>query len=421
MLDTIPLLFSLAGLVLYTVLAGADFGAGIWQLLAGRGPGAREIRDHAHHAIAPVWEANHVWLIFVLTVGWTAYPTVIGSVASTLTIPISLAGLGIVFRGLSYALQSATIVPRERRMIDTAFAISSILTPFMLGASLGAIAAGRVPVGNAAGNLVTSWLNPTSILCGCLAVAVGAFLAAVYLAADARRLGEPALEQAFRTRALVTGVLSGAIAIAGLAVVHQDARRIYNGLSSGYGLAAVIVSAVAGLTTIALVWRSQFHAARGGAALAVAAILLGWAAAQRPTVLPGLTLHQASASEDTMIALIIAVIVGGLILAPSLGLLFRLILTGGLDPGKQPPAIMTIPAASPPGTTRPAVSSPGTTRPVRLAAICFVIGAILLTIADADIAHIIGVIALLSTAVLAFIAVAPADLTDDDRTTDTAT
>jgi cytochrome d ubiquinol oxidase subunit II len=400
MLETIPLLFCLAGLVLYTVLAGADFGAGAWQLLAGRGQHARAVRDHAHHAIAPVWEANHVWLIFVLTVGWTAYPAVIGSIASTLTIPISVAALGIVLRGLAYALQSATSVPRERRLIDTAFAVSSILTPFMLGAALGSIASDRVPVGNAAGNLVTSWVNPTSILCGCLAVSAGAFLAAVYLAADARRLAEPALEQSFRLRALCSGVLTGAIAIAGLVVMHHDAQRIYHGLTSGYGLLAVVVSGLAGLTALGLVWLRRFELARLAAALAVAAILAGWAAAQRPTVLPGLTLHQAAASDATLVALIVSVVVGGLILAPSLGLLFRLVLRGALDPG-------TLAADVPPILNR---AAPNRTRAARLAAGCLVIGVILLTLADRDVAHAVGVVALLTAGVFAFGAVAPADL-----------
>jgi cytochrome d ubiquinol oxidase subunit II len=405
-LDTIPLLFALAGLVLYTVLAGADFGAGLWQLLAGRGERGWAIRDHAHHAMGPVWEANHVWLIFVLTVAWTAFPVVVGSVASTLTVPISVAALGIVFRGMAYALQSATAVPRERRLIDTTFALSSILTPFALGAAVGAIASGRVPVGNAAGNLVTSWVNPTSALCGCLAVAVAAFLAAVYLTADARRLAEADLEVAFRTRALVTGVVTGAIAATGLAVLHTDARRIYDGLTAGYGLAAVIVSAVAGLATLALVWRDLFQLARASAALAVAALLAGWAAAQRPTVLPGLTLHQAAASNDTMVALIVAVLLGGLILAPSLGLLFRLMLAGRLDPPHAPPAAV-LPAAG----LVPAKAN--RTRSARLAAACLLVGVILLTIADADPAHIVGVIALLTAAVLTFAAVAPGDLADD--------
>ncbi|HEX4019123.1 MAG TPA: cytochrome d ubiquinol oxidase subunit II [Frankiaceae bacterium] len=405
MLATIPLLFILAGLALYTVLGGADFGAGLWQLSAGRGPRARAIRDHAHHSMAPVWEANHVWLIFALTVGWTAYPVVIGAVASTSTIPLSIAGLGIIARGIAYALQSATDVPHERRVIDAVFGLSSMLTPYMLGSALGAIASGRVPVGNAAGNLVTSWLNPTSILCGALAVAVGAFLAAVYLAADARRLGLGELQRAFRSRALAAGVLAGLLAVAGLIVVHHDAERIYRGLTSGWGLAAVIVSALAGLMTLALVWGNRFQLARGGAALAVAAILAGWAAAQRPIVLPGLTLHQAAAPNDTLVALIIAVLVGGLILAPSLGLLFRLVLAGGLDPTDQPDV---------PVTQASARHTKSSGRLAQTAIGCLLVGVVLLTLADPGAAHVVGVIALLTAAVLGFAAVAPDQTALDD-------
>ena len=404
MLETIVLLFALAGLVLYTVLGGADFGAGLWQLLSGPGSRGRAIRDHAHHAMAPVWEANHVWLIFVLTVAWTAFPEVVGSLASTLTVPISVAALGIIFRGLAYALQSATDVPHERRVIDTTFAVSSILTPFMLGAAVGAIASRRVPIGNAAGDLVTSWVNPTSILTGCLAVAVGAFLAAVYLAADAARLGDVDLEHAFRLRALVTGVLTGALAVAGLAVMHSDARHIYRGLTSGYGLAAVIVSVVAGLGTLALVWRSRFQPARLSAAVAVAAIIAGWAAAQRPTVLPGLTLHEAAASRETLIAVIVAVLGGGIILAPSLGLLFRLLLTGGFDrPSER--------AAAPPDhRPRYAAAAGGY---ARLALACALAGFVLLSVVENGTAHVFGVLTLLTAAALAFRAVGPADMPDD--------
>jgi cytochrome bd ubiquinol oxidase subunit II len=406
MLETVVLLFALAGLVLYTVLGGADFGAGLWQLLAGPGQRGRAIRDHAHHAMAPVWEANHVWLIFVLTVAWTAFPVVVGSLASTLTIPISLAAVGIILRGLAYTLQSATEVPRERRVIDLTFAASSILTPFMLGAAIGAIASGRVPVGNAAGDLVTSWVNPTSILAGCLAVAVSAYLAAVYLAADAARLGEQDLERAFRVRAIATGILTGAIAIAGLPVLHHDARHIYDGLTSGYGLAAVIVSACAGLGTLVLVVRSRYLFARASAALAVAAILAGWAAAQRPTVLPGLTLHEAAAGRATLVAVIVAVLAGGLILAPSLGLLFRLMLTGRLDPHHVPKAV----GVRPPGSRRSGARAGAT---ARLALACVVAGVLLLTVLDAGAAHVFGVLALLAAAVLAFAAVTPDELADD--------
>src|SRR6201996_6641754 len=147
-LQVLPLVFALVGLVLYVVLAGADFGAGMWMVLAGGGERGERIREHAHHSLAPVWEANHVWLIFVLTVTWTAYPTFFGSVASTLCVALFIAGLGIILRGASYALRSGAASGRETLLVDGSFSIASLLTPFALGCAAGAIAAERVPVGN---------------------------------------------------------------------------------------------------------------------------------------------------------------------------------------------------------------------------------------------------------------------------------
>src|SRR4051812_47971455 len=238
----IPLIFALIGLAFYTVLGGADFGAGFWELTAGKGRQAEVVREHAHAAMAPVWEANHVWLIFVLTVVWTAYPTAFGSIASTLSIPLFIAAVGIIFRGVSYALRAGAVGARELSAIDTTFSLSSVLTPFALGTAVGGIASGRVPVGNAAGSQFSSWLNPTSLLSGVLAVATAAYLAAVFLCADATRVDDQDLEEQFRRRALGAGVATGLIAFAGLGVVAGDADRIFRGLTSGLGLAALVVS-----------------------------------------------------------------------------------------------------------------------------------------------------------------------------------
>src|SRR3954463_15661715 len=146
-LYNLPLIFVLIGLVLYVVLAGADFGAGIWQIGAGRGEDGVRLRELDHDAMAPVWEANHVWLIFVLTVTWTAYPTAFGSIASTLSVALFLAGLGIIVRGAAYALRTGTTTERQMRRINRASAAASVITPFCLGAAIGGIASGRVPVG----------------------------------------------------------------------------------------------------------------------------------------------------------------------------------------------------------------------------------------------------------------------------------
>jgi cytochrome d ubiquinol oxidase subunit II len=346
----VPAIFILAGLAAYTVLAGADFGAGMWTLLAGAGQASRNAtRDHARHAIGPVWEANHVWLVFVLVVFWTAYPVAFGSVMSTLAVPLYIAAVGIILRGASYALRSQLGDAAGRRQIENLFAISSILTPFALGTVVGGIASGRVPVGNAAGDLITSWLNPTSILIGALAVATGGYLAAVYLAADAHRMGARILERDFRIRALVSGLCAGALALAGLVVAREDAPELYHGLTRGGGAAMVAISIAAGLATLALVWRDHFAAARASAALAVVAIVAGWAFAQRPRFLPGLTIEEAAASSSTLRSVIIAVAIGAVVLVPSLILLFRLFLRGHLDPGE---AAADLPVAAHPGRAR---------------------------------------------------------------------
>ena len=395
MLAALPLVFALIGLTLYVALAGADFGAGVWQLLAGRGPGGERIREHAHDSMAPVWEANHVWLIFVITVFWTAYPVAFGSIASTLAIPLFIAAVGIILRGAAYALRSGASGRRELARIDTLFALSSILTPFALGAAAGGIASRRVPVGNAAGHLFTSWLNPTSITIGAVAVTTGAYLAAVYLAADAAAHGDTDLERRFRTRALVAGVVAGAIALGAIGVLKADCHALYRELVRLPALAAVIVSIVAGATTLALVWWRRFEAARYCAALATAAVVAGWAVAQWPVILPGLTVNRAAAPHDTLVAVVVAVLAGAVILFPSLGLLFRLLLKGrfhAADRDEQP-------------TGRPPIAVPRLLARVALA--CLIAGFGFLNVADAGWAHGLGVVFLFGFVVTGFLAVVP--------------
>jgi cytochrome d ubiquinol oxidase subunit II len=407
----VPLIFVLVGLVLYAVLAGADFGAGFWQLLAGPGERGAPIRDHAHEAMAPVWEANHVWLIFVLTVTWTAYPGAFGAIASTLCVPLFIAALGIVMRGAAYALRAGTSSVREQDRVDLVFALSSVLTPFALGTVIGAIAARQVPVGNAAGGLLSSWTGATALLVGALAVANSAYVAAVFLAADAKRTGRPReLQEALRVRALTMGAIAGLVAVAGLVVLHADAHFLYTRLLEGSALAAVIVSALAGLATLALVFARLYEIARYSAALAVAAVIAGWALAQRPVLLKGLTVRQAAAPHDTLVLVIVAVLGGGLILLPSLALLFRLVLRGRLDYGEDEgagdaPGL----AASGGGLTQLlAVSASGLL--TRIAGACLLIGFGTLTVAEAGWAHAIGVVALLGFICVGFLAVVPAQM-----------
>jgi cytochrome bd ubiquinol oxidase subunit II len=331
-LAEVPLILMLIGLAAYGVLGGADFGAGFWSLAGGERGRGRAVREYVHHAMGPVWEANHVWLIFVLAVCWTAYPRAFASILSTLSVPLFAAGVGIILRGTAYALRSEYAGIREEQLVGRLFALSSILTPLALGAAIGGIASGRVPVGNAEGDLVTSWANPTSALIGALAVATAAYLAAVYLAADAVRMREQELARAFRTRALGTGIVAGGLALGGLLVVREDARPIWDGLTSGAGLAAVLVSGLGGVATLALVWLGRFEPARFSAAVAVAAIVAGWPLAQRPVFLPGLTIDEAAAGDSTIVWVLVSFGVGAVVLVPSLALLFGLVLRGRFDP-----------------------------------------------------------------------------------------
>jgi cytochrome d ubiquinol oxidase subunit II len=408
MLDALPLVFVLIGLVLYTVLAGADFGAGMWQLMSGRGERSKRIRDHCHHSMGPVWEANHVWLIFVLTVTWTAYPAFFGSVASTLVVALFIAAVGIILRGASYALRSGAAETRELRRIDGVFAVASLVTPFALGAAAGGIAAERVPVGNAAGNLITSWLNPTSILVGFLAVAFSAYLAAVYLAADAARSAKAELVEAFRVRALGAGAVAGGLALAGLVVVHADDHPLYTGLIHGAALAILILSVLVGTATMGLNAARRFELARYTAALAVALVVADWAVARWPTLLPGLTVDQAAAPHDTMVAVVVAVLAGAVLLLPAFTLLFTLTLSGRLD--DHGPETETVSADARIDVAHLLV---GPAFGARLAIAFVIIGIGMLTVADAPWAHAIGVVSLLAFILVSFASLVPKALAED--------
>jgi cytochrome bd ubiquinol oxidase subunit II len=366
--------------------------------------------------MGPVWEANHVWLIFVLVLAWTAYPVAYGSIASTLAAPLLIAAIGIIFRGAAYALRGAL---DESRLAEYLFALSSVLTPFALGTAVGAIAVGRVPVGNALGNPVTSWLNPACVLIGALAVVFSGYLAAVYLAADSlRHDGDRTLATAFRHRALAAGLVSGALALAGLLIMRHSGLN----LTHGAALALVCVSAAAGLATLLLCWWYRFELARVTAALAVAAVVVGWAAGQAPRFLPGLTVVQAAASRSTLVALIIAVICGSVILVPSLGLLYTLYLRGRLE---TPEADVAGPGSATftgggggvagsgigSGIGERVALSPGTrVRAWGTAAVAgLVAGTGLLVFAEANWAHLVGVACLVLCAVAVFLLAAPGD------------
>ena len=227
------------------------------------------------------------------------------------------------------------------------------------------------------------------LLIGVLAVTTAAYLAAVFLCADAARLGEPTLERKFRTRALAAGLVSGAIALGGVAVLRSDAHLLYHRLVEGRGLIGLLASIVAGSATLALVWRKRYEPSRYTAALAVAAI-------------DGLTIREAAAGRDTLVAVVVAVLAGAAILFPSLALLFRLVLGGALGGGES--------AAGQPAQARFLLAALAPSLLPRLAIACLVAGIAFLTIADATWAHAVGVVCLLAFIVVAFPAALPPDL-----------
>jgi cytochrome bd ubiquinol oxidase subunit II len=316
-------------LTAYAVLGGADFGAGFWDLTAGGAERGARLRGLVKQSMGPVWEANHVWLIVVLVIMWTCFPHAFGPLMETLYVPLFLAAVGIIFRGAAFALRGEAATISEARLLGATFALSSL--PFFLGCAIGAVATGQVPAEGDPSDPFGSWTNAPSIFIGLMAVATGAYLAAVFLAGDATRIGLPDLAAAFRRRALGAAVVAGVFALGGLVVVESDAPDLYDGLTSGLGLAMVIVSAVVGLATVGLIWTSRFEVARYTSAIAVGAILVGWAVAQRPDFLPGeLSFQDAAAGDSTLIATLIVLAVALAVIVAALWWLFKLTLEGRL-------------------------------------------------------------------------------------------
>jgi cytochrome d ubiquinol oxidase subunit II len=325
------------GITAYALFGGADFGAGFWDLLAGgatRGERPREVIDHS---IGPVWEANHVWLIFCFVVLWTGFPEAFASITLTLFVPLTIAAFGIVLRGSSFAFRKAVFRTRDRRNFGAAFAISSVVVPYCMGSVAGGIASGRVPAGGQAGDPWHSWINPTSVLGGLLAVCVVAYLAAVYLVWDARRLADDQMVAYYRRRAIIAAIVAGGVAFAGLFVLRSDASYLYHGLTSR-ALPLVILSGLCGIGSLILLLRQEHHGARLLAVGAVASVIVAWGVAQWDYILPQtMTVAQAAAPSGTLQALLIATGLAIVFIFPSLGLLYTLD-QRGLLPGEGVPA-----------------------------------------------------------------------------------
>jgi len=281
-------------------------------------------------SLTPVWEANHVWLIFILVVLWTAFPPAFSAVMTTLYVPLALAALGIVLRGSGFAFRKSIEGLSGRRAAGATFAISSLLTPFFMGCVVGAIAAGNVP-GGGDGPAFSSWLQPLPLLTGAMFVASGAYLAAVFLVGDARRAGDERLERYFARRALAAALVAGVAAAFGLVELHAEARYIFDRLTSE-GLPLIVLSAACGLGVLTILIAATRRSApaspwllRPLAAGAVVAVIWGWGVAQFPYLVPtSLKITQSAAPPDTLSTVIVVFLAAAVLVLPALALLYWL-------------------------------------------------------------------------------------------------
>jgi cytochrome d ubiquinol oxidase subunit II len=296
----------------YMLTGGADFGGGVWDLFAS-GPRRERQRELIAESIAPIWEANHVWLIVVVVVLFTAFPAAFATLGTVLHIPITIMLIGIVLRGSAFVFRSYGPHGRGRSVWGTAFAAASIVTPLLLGVIIGAIlsgavagAAGKVGVAPFTEVFVRPWIGAFPVAVGLFALALFAFLAATYLTVDAT---DQALREDFRRRALVAAL---AVLVCAVAVGPVG------------GFIIPISAAVSALAAIAALWRRKYRLARLAAAAQVTLILWGWLVAQYPYMIPpALTIRNAAAPAVTLRLLAVGLAAGALVLLPSLRYLLR--------------------------------------------------------------------------------------------------
>lgn len=313
-----------AGVIAYALTAGADFGGGIWHLFAS-GPRAARERAAIEHAIAPIWEANHVWLIFVVVMMFTAFPSAYAVVTTALHIPLTLALIGIVIRGSAFVFHAYDVRRRQSRgLYSYGFGLSSLVTPLFLGDVLGALSTGSIRWD---GRHVTSgffagWTTPFAALTGVFVTVLFALLAAVYLTADAER----ELSDGFRRRALALEVVSGFLAVAVLLVSVDGAPRVHQSLAtSAWALPLQLGTAGAALATLGLLWGRRYRWARLTVGAQVTLVVVGWGLAMRGDIVtPDVTLLNAGAHDQAIRTALTVVALGSTLLVPSLWYLFRL-------------------------------------------------------------------------------------------------
>jgi cytochrome bd ubiquinol oxidase subunit II len=309
----------------YALFGGADFGGGVWDLLAGstrRGAAPRALIDES---ITPVWEANHVWLVFILVLLWTAFPPAFAAIMTAMFVPLSLSLLGIVLRGAGFAFRHTAQRLRLQQLTGALFAAASLITPFFMGTVVGAVVTGQVPV-HPSGSVLAAWTSPTAILTGLLFVAACAYISAAYLVVEARRRGRGDLLRYFSLRATAAGAVTGALAGATLAELPTSSPYVYARLT-GIALPLVAISIAAGTAVLGMLWLHWYHALflRATAAIAVATVVFGWGLAQYPYLFPTtLPLADGSAPTASLVAELVVAGLAVLLVAPGFAVLYFL-------------------------------------------------------------------------------------------------
>lgn len=326
-LDYIVIITLWLSIIIYAALGGADFGGGVWDFIAHLSK-RKDEQELITSSIGPVWEANNVWLIYLVVGLYTAFPTVSYTLAIALYIPLTLALVGVVMRGAAFAFRSHFQGTAQLRVTwGLLFNLASLLTPFFLGVTAAAVASGKIRVrnGQVPVALVGIWLSPFAIIVGLLAIALCTALAAVYLAAQAQRYEREKLADIFRMRAFIAGGVTAVLGIVGIALMPSQAPILWSGLfSRTYAIWAVGVTILLGLATAAALYFKKRILARILVDLDVAAMLGSWGLAQVPYIVPpDLTVANAASPPATMKDFMLSAILGLLILLPSLWFLFH--------------------------------------------------------------------------------------------------
>ncbi|HEX6347871.1 MAG TPA: cytochrome d ubiquinol oxidase subunit II [Candidatus Dormibacteraeota bacterium] len=303
----------LLAITAYSTAGGVDFGAGIWDLLAGRGSRGEQARELIDHAMAPVWEVNNVWLVLAIVVCWTGFPALFQAAFLNLYPLYTLALLGLILRGAFFAFRHVAGTESERGIANLVFGLSSVLTPFFFAASLGAIASGRLePFG------------PLPVAFGLVSLAATAFSGASFLVGDARRHA-PELVDYFRRRAIAAALALMGVGTIGLVVVAAERRELLTGMVTTLALPFVLATVVLTPLVAGLLWRRVFKLYRLLTVTAVGSMVIAWGVAQSPYLLPGrLTIEQAAAPTATQVVLVVVALGVALVVGPAIGLLLFL-------------------------------------------------------------------------------------------------